>query len=122
MRRMTLSLGVALLVSALALPVAARTDGGCPSGQGVEPFFVGTTADAQSFADTYPTVGRAIDDGIVSLGILAGTLEAVDKNDNGWVCVKDVYAWSTEKSGGANAQNQGFFYYVNAVDDNAAPR
>ena len=121
MRRATLPLAAGLVISALALPVAARIDGGCGNGQGFHLFEVGVEADAESFAATYPTVGRAIDEGVYTLEDLAGQLEGRDKNDNGWVCVKDNYAWSTGQSGGANVQSQGFFYFVNAIDDNAAP-
>ena len=121
MRRVTLSLSIALVVSALALPVAARVDGGCSNGQGFHLFEVGVDADAAAFAAAYPTISRAITDGGYTLADLEGQLEARDKNDNGWLCVKDVYDWSTGRSGGANAQSQGFFYFVNAVDDNAAP-
>ena len=121
MRRVQLSLAAALILSALALPVAARVDGGCGNGQGFHAFHVGIVPDAQAFADAYPTVGAAIEDGLYSLEDLAGQLDGRDKNDNGWVCVKDQYDWSTGRSGGANAQSQGFLYFVNAVDDNAAP-
>ena len=115
MRRFTRSLCAALLVSALALPVAARNDGGWANGQGWEAFFVGVPPNAQAFAEAYPPVGRAIDDGIYTLGDLADQLDGRDKNDNGWVCVKDAYAWNNETG-------QGFFYFVNAVDDNPAPK
>ena len=121
MRRITLSLAVALAVSALALPVTARVDGGCSNGQGFHAFEVGVDADAAAFAAEYPTVALAIADGVYTLADLEGQLEGRDKNDNGWLCVKDVYDWSTGKSGGSNAQSQGFLYFVNAVDDNPAP-
>ncbi len=121
MRRLTVSLCAALLVSVFALPAAARVDGGCGSGQGFEPFFVGVEPDAAAFAAKYPTVGASITDGVITLDDLAGQLDSRDKNDNGWVCVKDVYEFSTGRSGGANAQSQGFSYFVNAVDDNPAP-
>jgi len=118
MSRVTLSLVAALLlVSALALPVAARVDGGCGNGKGWEP----APANAQALVDEYPSLERAMDDGAYSFELLVEQVDARDKNDNGWVCVKDVYAWSTGQSGGANAQSQGFFYFINAVDDNAAP-
>jgi hypothetical protein len=118
MRRVTLSLAAALLVSALALPAAARVDGGCGSGQGWEL----APADAQALVDAYPSLQRAMDDGAYSFELLVAQVDARDKNDNGWVCVKDVYAWSTGRSGGANAGSAGFFYFINAVDDNAAPK
>ncbi len=100
MRRFIVSVGAALLVSALAFPVAARNDGGCANGQGWEAFFVGEPPNAQAFADAYPSVGRAIDDGIYTLSDLVGQLDGRDKNDNGWVCVKDAYAWSNETGQG----------------------
>ena len=119
MRRVTLSLAAALLlIAALALPVVARTDGGCGNGEG----WVLEPADAAYLLATYPPLQRAIDDGIYSAADLADQVDARDKNDNGWVCVKDPYHHSTTRSGGANAQSQGFYYFVNAVDDNAAPR
>ena len=118
MRRATLSLIAALLVAAIALPVVARVDGGCGSG----PDWELQPADAATLIALYPSLQRAIDDGIYTVDVLAGQLDARDKNDNGWVCVKDQYAHSTTQSGGANAQSQGFFYFVNAVDDNAAPK
>ena len=121
MRRLTLSIGAALLLSALALPAAARVDGGCARGQAYEAFLVGVVPDAEAFAAEYDTVGLAIDEGIYTLDDLAAQLDAADKNNNGTVCVKDVYEWSTGRSGGANAQSQGFFYFVNAIDDNPAP-
>ena len=118
MSRVTLSLVAALLlVSALALPVAARVDGGCGNGQGWEL----RPADAATLVALYPPLQRALADEIYSLELLVEQIDARDKNDNGWVCVKDVYAFSEHRSGGANAQSQGFFYFINAVDDNAAP-
>ena len=117
MRRVTLSLAAALLVSALALPVAARVDGGCGRGQGWEL----APADAATLVALYPSLQRALADEIYNFEVLAEQVDARDKNDNGWVCVKDVYAWSTGQSGGANAGSAGFFYFINAVDDNAAP-
>ena len=117
MRRITASLVAALAVSVLALPVAARVDGGCGNGHGWEL----QPADAATLVALYPSLQRAIDEGAYTLDVLAGQLDGRDKNDNGWVCVKDPYAHSTTQSGGANAQSQGFFYFVNAVDDNAAP-
>jgi len=117
MRRITISLAAALALSILALPVAARNDGGCGSGLGFEL----QPADAATLVGLYPSLQRSIDDDVITLDILAGQLDSRDKNDNGWVCVKDPYAHSTTQSGGANAQSQGFFYFVNAVDDNPAP-
>jgi hypothetical protein len=118
MRRVTLSLSAALLLSALALPIAARVDGGCGNGQGWEL----QPADAELLVATYPSLQRAMDDGAYSFELLVEQVDARDKNDNGWVCVKDVYAWSTGQSGGANAGSAGFFYFINAVDDNPAPK
>lgn len=119
MRRVILPLSAALLlVSLLALPVTARVDGGCGNGQGWELM----PADAQALVDAYPSLQRAMEDGAYSFELLVEQVDARDKNDNGWVCVKDPYVHSTTKSGGANAQSQGFFYFVNAVDDNAAPK
>ena len=116
MRRLMLSVSATLVVSAaLALPVAARVEGGCGNGQAWERFFVGLSPNAQAFADAYPSVQRALDDGVYSLADLTGQLDARDRNDNGWVCVKDVYEH-------ANQTGNGFFYFVNAVDDNAAPK
>lgn len=117
MRRVLLPLSAALLLSLLALPAAARVDGGCGNGQGWELM----PADAQALVDAYPSLERAIDDGFDTFASLVAQIDARDKNDNGWVCAKDPYAHSTGKSGGANAQSQGFYYYINAVDDNAAP-
>ena len=122
MRRVTLSLVAALVVSALALPVAARVDGGCPSGQGWELVSADDTAAlAAELVARYPSLQRALADEVYDFETLLGQLESRDKNDNNAVCVKDQYAHSTSKSGGANAQSQGFFYFVNAVDDNPAP-
>ena len=118
MRRVTLSLVAALTVAAIALPVVARVEGACGSGPGWER----QPANAATLIALYPSLQRAADDGVVTADDLAGQLDARDKNDNGWVCVKDPYAHSTTQSGGANAQSQGFFYFVNAVDDNAAPK
>ena len=117
MRRVLLPLTAALLLSLLALPAAARVDGGCPNGQGFERM----PADAQTLVDAYPSLARAIEDGFDTFESLVAQLEAGDRNDNGWVCVKDIYAHSTAKSGGANAQSQGFYYFVHGMDDNAAP-
>ena len=117
MRRITVPLVAALALSALALPVAARVDGGCGNGLG----FTLESADAATLAGLYPSLQRSLDDGVIDLATLAGQLDARDKNNNGWVCVKDPYTHSTTQSGGANAQSQGFYYFVNAVDDNAAP-
>ncbi len=118
MRRVTLSLAAALLVSALALPAAARVDGGCGNGQGWTLF----AADAELLVAAYPPLQRALADEIYSFEDLVEQVAARDKNDNGWVCVKDVYAWSTGQSGGANSGSAGFFYFINAVDDNSAPK
>ncbi len=117
MRRVTLSLVAVFLLSALALPVAARVDGGCGKGQGWTLF----RADAALLVAEYPPLQRALADKIYTFEDLEAQVEARDKNDNGWVCVKDVYAFSTARSGGANAGSAGFYYFVNAVDDNAAP-
>ena len=118
MRRVGLPLSAALLlVSLLVLPAAARVEGGCGNGQGWERM----PADAQTLVDAYPSLERSIDDGVATLEGLTLQLEARNKNGNEWVCVKDPYVHSTTKSGGANAGSQGFYYFVNAVDDNAAP-
>jgi hypothetical protein len=117
MRRVLLPLSAALLLSLLALPAAARVDGGCGNGQGWDLM----PADAQALVDAYPSLARAIEDEFDTFESLVQQIDARDKNDNGWVCVKDPYAHSTGKSGGANAQSQGFYYFVNAVDDNPAP-
>lgn len=118
MRRVKLSLAAALLVSTIALPVAARVDGGCGNGQG----WTLIPANVELLVATYPSLERALTDEIYTLEDLVAQLDARDKNGNGWVCTKDVYAWSTGKSGGANAGSAGFFYFINAVDDNAAPK
>lgn len=117
MRRVLVPLTAALLLSLLALPAVARVDGGCPKGQG----FDRMPADAEILAEAYPSLERSIEDGFSSLEFLAEQVEAGDKNGNGYVCVKDMYAHSFEKSGGANAQSQGFYYFVHGMDDNAAP-
>ena len=117
MRRVLLPLSAALLLSLLAMPAAARVDGGCPNGKG----FDRVLADAQTLVDAYPSLERAIEDGFDTFASLVAQLEAADKNDNGYLCVKDIYAHSTGKSGGANAQSQGFYYFVHGMDDNAAP-
>jgi len=117
MRRVLVPLTAALLLSLLALPAVARVDGGCPKGQG----FDRMPADAQALVDAYPSLARAIEDGLDTFEHLVEQIEAGDKNGNGYVCIKDMYAHSLEKSGGANAQSQGFYYYVHGMDDNAAP-
>ncbi len=118
MRRVILSLVAALLlVSALALPAVARVDGACGNGQG----WALMPADADALLAVYPSLQRAMADEAYPFELLVEQIDARDKNDNGWVCVKDPYAHSTSKSGGANEGSQGFFYFVNAIDDNAAP-
>lgn len=118
MRRVILSLIAALLLASLvALPAVARVDGGCGNGEG----WALMPADAQALVDAYPSLQRAMDDDAYSFELLTEQIDGRDKNDNGWVCVKDPYAHSTTRSGGANAGSQGFYYFVNAVDDNAAP-
>ena len=117
MRRFILPLVAALLlVSALAFPTLARVDGGCGNGQG----WALMPADAAALVAAYPSLQRAMADEAYPFDLLVEQIEARDKNDNGFVCVKDPYAHSTSRSGGANAGSQGFFYFVNAVDDNAA--
>jgi len=117
MRRITISVAAAVLVSTLALPVAARVDGGCGNGQGWEL----QPADAATLVDLYPSLQRAMDEGAYDFALLVEQIDARDKNDNGSVCVKDPCVHSATRSGGANEQLRGFFYFVNAVDDNAAP-
>jgi hypothetical protein len=119
MRRVSLSLvAAALLVSVFALPVVARVDGGCGNGQGWDLM----PADADALIAAYPPLQRAMDDGVYDYATLVEQIDARNKNGNDWLCVKDPYGHSTSKSGGANAQSQGFYYFVNAVDDNAAPK
>ncbi len=119
MRRVLLPLVAALLlVSALALPAAARVDGACGNAQG----WALMPADAAALVAAYPSLQRAIADEAISFELLAEQIASRDKNNNGLVCVKDPYAHSTTRSGGANAGSQGFYYFVNAVDDNAAPK
>ena len=106
----------ALLLAAIA-PVAARVDGGCPPGAGWEPFQV-LSADGSvrvtEWLAAYRTNQRAIDEGVYTAEELEETLRTRDRNANGWICVKDVNAFTGGKG-------QGFTYWVNAVDDNAAP-
>lgn len=117
MRRLTLSIVSSLMLAVTALPAAARAEGGCGNGKGWHL----APAEPAVFAD-YPSIQRAIAEDVYSFADLVAQLEARDKNENGWLCVKDVYAWSVQQSDGANSQSKGFYFYVNAVDDNPAAR
>ena len=106
MRWFTRLISAALMCLVIAAPVSARVDGGCGQG-GFDRVLL---ADVSS----YPSVQRGLEAGLYTEEDLAAQVESLDRNNNGYLCVKDVYA----HNGGKGT----FEFYVSAVDDNAAPK
>ena len=101
-----------LVMAALAPAALAKKDGGCPNG-GFDTLEVATAADYPAAISAYPSVQRALADGVYTAADLVAQFPSLDKNGNGVVCIKDIYT----HTGGRSA---GFFYFVSAVDDHAA--
>lgn len=114
--RVSVVAALAVVVS-LAAPVLARVDGGCPRGQGwvpVEAFDDAGAFQLDAILAAFPTIAAAIEDGIYSESDTEAAFDGIDRNGNGWVCSKDVYAHNGMNGKGLN-------YYTSSVDDNAAP-
>lgn len=122
LRTAPLILALGLLLGLAASPVAARHAGACPDGG----FDTIQMLDAEgeliwSAVADYPSLVRSIEDGLTDADGLAAAVDAVDRNDNGIVCVKDIW----EHNGGHGAPPEpeqaaglgGFYYFVHAIDD-----
>jgi hypothetical protein len=116
MRRVALSFLIIVgLLSASVAVAGASFEGGCAKG-GFERFQVATydageiTVLLSEFANEYESINRAVQAGFVDSEDLAIQILKLDRNRNGYLCIKDVYAANGE-------HGNGFYFYVIGNDD-----
>ncbi len=116
--------GLALVMAASAAPVAARHAGTCPDGGYQAVQFLDEEGNViWASVEMFPSLLRAFEDGIYTPEELAAGIAALDRNGNGILCAKDIWA----HNGGRGAPPEpeqaqglgGFYYFIQGIDDRA---